>query len=422
MKNADLLCRVTKAAGSSFLVTRLPRPIIDSSLHRAEDGKSDETAVTQGCAKRILQPGITPASVYKPSASSSLHSLFNHNLLFIPDSHRTKTPDIFIQESKMAPSAMPETLRNGDAKIDEKSDMKPGMIGDIRNLYQSKPDDCGKTTWVETYPDDLTKAAENAESAKYALLIRNKKCYNGRKSLEIDSIVIQSPLLKKSLGQVLKGYPGVTTGLDRLTFSAPFKPFVHRWKNLVHVLEQESDAEAKSHLSLLHRVLEQELHDDLKALDDYILNGVITFNTCWMLFEPGVLVFGSKSGQAAVAKLKDGSYRETRCGNIFHLPCTMVDWDGENFGLATANFAIGEFGGTAKITQLSAHPLSYHPRLEKIKADLIQRGKAFEALSGYHYKHYQGTAVGQGPWGPIKYNVSSMFAKLSSSTHLYTAG
>lgn len=28
-------------------------------------------------------------------------------------------------------------------------------------------------------------------------------------------------------------------------------------------------------------------------------------------------------------------------------------------------------------------------------------------MSGYHYKQYEGIAIGQGPWGPIKYNVDS---------------
>ena len=168
-----------------------------------------------------------------------------------------------------------ESVREGKAVEDAESDVKRGMISDIKNLYQSKKDDSGRTTWVDTYPNDLAAAAENAESEKYALLIRNRKCYNGRKSLEIDSIVVQSPLLKTSLGEVLKGYPGVTTTLERLSFNAPFKPFVHRWKNLLQVLEDEKDEEAKSHLLILHRVLEAELRDDLKALESYILNGVI---------------------------------------------------------------------------------------------------------------------------------------------------
>ncbi|KAL9129704.1 MAG: hypothetical protein Q9217_001907 [Psora testacea] len=37
-----------------------------------------------------------------------------------------------------------------------------------------------------------------------------------------------------------------------------------------------------------------------------MLNGVIAFRTCWMLFEPGILNFGMKAGQPAVAGLGNG--------------------------------------------------------------------------------------------------------------------
>ena len=282
-----------------------------------------------------------------------------------------------------------------------------GMISEVKNLYESKPDNRGRTTWVDTFPDDLENAAENAESARFALLVRNKKDYSGRKSLRIDSIVIQSPLLKASLGRILESYPGITTTLDRLTFSPPFQPFVHRWSRLVEELENEDDQESKSHLELFHRILATELMDNLKARDDFILNGVITHDTCWMIFEPGTIVFTVQDGQKCAAQFNSGRYIESRCGMTYQLSCQVADWDGENFGLGNVIYNLWEFEGTAKITKLSAFPLNYHPNLEKTKAELIERGKTFEALSGYHYKLYQGIAIGEGPWGPIKYNVDS---------------
>lgn len=69
-------------------------------------------------------------------------------------------------------------------------------------------------------------------------------------------------------------------------------------------------------------------------------------------------------------------------------------------------FKVWEWEGTKSITKLSAYPLEYHPNLRKLKQELMARGKLFESLSGYHYKDYSGIAIGQGPWGPIKYNVS----------------
>lgn len=97
---------------------------------------------------------------------------------------------------------------------------------------------------------------------------------------------------------------------------------------------------------------------------------------------------------------------QTKCGNAYRLSCEYVDWDGENFGFGGKTLDIWEFRGTAKIHALSAFPLDYHPAINRVKEELIQRGKAFKTLRGYHYKHYQGIASAQGPWGPVKYNVS----------------
>ena len=292
---------------------------------------------------------------------------------------------------------------------------KAGMITDVKNLYEGKPDSRNRTTWVDKYPDDLEAAAENDETARYALLIRNKKCYDGRKMLKMDSVVVQSPLLKKALGSILNAYPGVTTTLDRLDFKAPFKPFVHRWANVVAALESEEDPETKSHLDLFHRTMGEELKDDLKARDDYIQNKVITWDTCWMIFEPGTTVFSVEDKQNCAFRLKNGSYVETpRCGPAFALDCEKVDWDGEAFGLGQTKTLIYAFQGTKPITKLTAFPLEYHDNVAAMEKELTDRGKVFEQLAGYHYKHYRGVAIGQGMWGPIKYNVSSQFSGLRS--------
>ena len=304
---------------------------------------------------------------------------------------------------------------NGKAAIANESNTKEGdqkpkakqvMISDVKNLYEGKPDHRGRTTWVDKYPDDLEEAAENAESARYALLIRNKKSYDGRKKLQMDSIVVQSPLLKEAFAEVLRDYPGVTVTLDRLTFQAPFKPFVHRWARLKTALEVATDPETKAHLELFHRVMGDELQDDLKARDDYISNRVITWDTCWMIFEPGTIVFGLDDKQECAFRLTSGSYVETKCGPAFALDCESVDWDGECFGFDSKRLLIYQFLGTKPITKLTSFPLEYHPDLDNIKKALVERGKAFERLSGYHYKHYRGVAVGYGIWGPVKYNVS----------------
>ena len=309
----------------------------------------------------------------------------------------------------MARTKAPEVdgaANDGVNGTDTELKIDAGTISDAKNLYESKPDEHGQSTWVDKYPDDIEEAAENAETARYALLIRNKKSYDGRKKLQMHSIVVQSPLLKLALGGILKDYPGITTTLDRLTFDAPFKPFVHRWSNLVDALKDEKDEKTKDHLELLHRIMEAELKDDLKARDDFIVNKVITWDTAWMIFEPGTIVFSRNGKQDRAFRLKSGSNVETRYGEAYALDCEQIDWDGETFGFASNRLHINAYQGTSPITQLSAYPLKYHPDLDKVKNELVERGRAFERLSGYHYKHYKGVAAGQGAWGPVKYSVS----------------
>lgn len=119
---------------------------------------------------------------------------------------------------KVDPTSEPVVPVNGSAKADgnpaandkeEEAEevTKVGMECDLKNLYQ-KEDDRGRHTWTDKYPDDLDEAAENEITARYAILVRNKKSFDSRKKLEIDSIVVQSPLLKNVLSKVLKDYPG----------------------------------------------------------------------------------------------------------------------------------------------------------------------------------------------------------------------
>lgn len=158
-----------------------------------------------------------------------------------------------------------------------------GSVSEVKNIYKSSKDKDGNWTWVDTYPKDTPEPAENAVTDTYAVLVRNVKSQNGRKKLEANSIVIQSPWLKKALGDViLKDYPGVVCELKRLTFEAPFKPFVHRWADLVEYMGREDvDETTKSHLEILHGVLKYEIGDQVKAYEDYVLNGVITFEHLW---------------------------------------------------------------------------------------------------------------------------------------------
>lgn len=103
-------------------------------------------------------------------------------------------------------------LSNGTNHSKDTKSTLPGMECGIKDLYQGPEDNHGRFTWTDKYPEDLEKAAEDEVTARFAILVRHKKCFDdSRKNLEIHSIVIQSPLLKQVLGVVLADYPGISS-------------------------------------------------------------------------------------------------------------------------------------------------------------------------------------------------------------------
>ncbi|KAJ5225625.1 hypothetical protein N7468_006850 [Penicillium chermesinum] len=282
----------------------------------------------------------------------------------------------------------------------------PGTICDIRNVYQTKPDENGETTWTKDFPKSLVAPVEDAESAQYAVIVRNSKCYDGRKSLKIHSIVVQSEPLKEFLGKVLEGYPGVTTTLERLEFNSPFKPMVHRWENFLEIRAKEQDPTTKQHADLLHKILEEELRDTITRKNDLIRNKVITHELVWSIFEPGDVMIHTSDGRTR-AFIFDKDVIDGR-SKAWTLTGKYVDHDGENFGYRDKDFEIYPFIGTVPITSLAVSPLKYHADQNSIRESLIARGKLWEEHKGYHYKQYRGIAHGfNHDVEIVKYHVNS---------------
>ena len=88
--------------------------------------------------------------------------------------------------------------------------------------------------------------------------------------------------------------------------------------------------------------------------------------------------------------------------------CQHVDWDGEKFGMAGTVLKIRQFDGTVKISDLTAMPVQYCRSGNTVRAALIERGRTWEKLAGYHYEHYTGTGTGRGDDGRMSvFNINS---------------
>jgi len=129
-----------------------------------------------------------------------------------------------------------------------------GMKPETMTLFEGPPKCACCINWVEEYPDDIKENIEGAEGAgQYALLVRKRKSHNkdNPDPLELDSILIRSPLIKRVLEGVFRGYPGITVKLEHLSFKAPFAPFLHRWSAFEKAAQSEVHEETQKHMKLL---------------------------------------------------------------------------------------------------------------------------------------------------------------------------
>ncbi|XWW97916.1 hypothetical protein V2A60_005912 [Cordyceps javanica] len=291
------------------------------------------------------------------------------------------------------------TLSDGSQKSEIESQktekIMVGMVADTKDLF-AKFDADGNRSWSDKPPTDLEEAAENETTQKYAIIVRKKKPKraSSSKPLVIDSLIIQSPLLKNALGDILQDYPGITTDVTRLKFFAPFECFVHRWEELEEaVIDEDRDAASREHLRLLHTILSDELGATVQLRKDFLKNKVTDFEHCWLLFTPGCTILTQLHGHTVAARFNSGKYVETNCGPMYSISCSYVDWDGVRVGWAEKTTGISQFLGTKPFSNLSCYPLEHHPNRASIETDLRRRGRRWESLQGFRYKAYKGVAV-----------------------------
>ncbi|PHH80674.1 hypothetical protein CDD80_354 [Ophiocordyceps camponoti-rufipedis] len=269
-----------------------------------------------------------------------------------------------------------------------------GLVAESKELY-AKLDEHRNISWTDKKPDDFEEVSENEETAKYAVIVRKQKSQDADvRSLVIDSLIIQSPYLKRILADVLEGYPGILTDVARLKLRAPFECLVHRWDRLETAAhDPELEGAAKEHLELLMSIMRQELGPVIQLREDYFKNKAVAFEHAWTLFPPGCTVLGHKNGKPVAAKFRRGYYVETPCGKIYTLKCRIIEWDGCTMGWTDLDQHIPAFLGTMPFTSLPCHPLEYDDQAAGVKAMLTERGRRFEALAGYCYRSYRGVAI-----------------------------
>lgn len=294
-----------------------------------------------------------------------------------------------------------DDLSSTEPEEDTGPPVEPGMLLESKDLYRSNP----REEWSVWAPEDIgMDAKETDASAKFALIVKRDRIQgdDGSSELQLNSVKVQSPLVKESLGPVFANYPGINTNLKNLNFYAPFREFFYRRKEFFQVSKQlENDETKGAHFKLLFDIIHAEIEPHIKEVEDLMLNNSINFNYLWAIFEPGMEIYSMVDGQHRLYRLSSSNYVSLSDGTkLFCLSCQFIDTDGVHFGYNSATLTIAHFADIMPLAELTVLPAYMKPDMESIYAKLLDRGKKFEVLNGCHYKAYSGVYISASDsWG-----------------------
>lgn len=280
--------------------------------------------------------------------------------------------------------------------------LQTGSKLEIQELYSAGKTTCQCCiTWTDK--DPFKSSDENGDSVnskkkkqEACAIIRKREAHGGESELKTHSIQINSTRIKTLLANVFADDLSIDPSAPILTFTPPFASLIHRWEKLVKVVDEEADEDNKAFISLLKEMLDPEVQEPLKALKHLEETGCIPYDQIVLAFIPGEVIIFSENGQLEAGILRSVETRtepfdQSRSYCVFDVD--VVDWDGEQFGFLSKKWTLGPYLDGRSLIDLNVYPLRVHPNLEKVKSDLIQRGRRFEELQGRHFMSYKGSAT-----------------------------
>lgn len=156
----------------------------------------------------------------------------------------------------------------------------------------------------------------------------------------------------------------------------------------------KDDETSAGYLKLLLDWIDKELQESFTASQRFHSSELrpISYEHLWTIFKPGNLAFTRVLGYPRAYRIRGGWY-ETDGEPCFAVRVQFIDYDGEKFGTCKTIFRIPKYTGHMRCADLNIMPFEFHPNYEKLREQLLERGRRFRDLAGRHFMFYSGVAV-----------------------------
>lgn len=218
-----------------------------------------------------------------------------------------------------------------------------------------------------------------------------------RHTLQLDdwiteSITIQNPDMKAHLRDALANYQDFDLELEGWTFRAPFKPLVHRWDRLNDTLNSITETLHREAVKQLIAFLNPILTPAVEALATTRRCGKVSFQDIWHIFPPGELVITTFYGVEAACRVIKYEKRDFPVVR-WVISLEYIDWNGERCGYTNTKVNINDFDGWRYVVDLPVYPITFNESASQTRSRIIDRGRRFETLRGYHFQTCVGTKI-----------------------------
>ncbi|KAF5973637.1 AAA family ATPase [Fusarium bulbicola] len=211
---------------------------------------------------------------------------------------------------------------------------------------------------------------------------------------QTESFTIQSSGMRAVISTVLDKYQDLDLDVEKWTFKPPFMPLVHRWDRLLSLCESKDEGHEPEAAAKLLEFLTPILAPKVDALVKTRETGNVMFDDLWQIFAPHEFVITKFYGVEAVCRVtKYELVKQPPKPSYWEIHMEYIDWNGNRCGYAKTMIIIPEFAAYRRVTSLPAYPLSFHNSPSKIRKQMTERGRKFEALRGYHFQTCSGSKI-----------------------------
>ena len=171
--------------------------------------------------------------------------------------------------------------------------------------------------------------------------------------------------------------------------------------------EENPDPSLVADLKVALQYVEEEHGNNIASLENMLPDNEITWKLLWALFKPNTMMyhFHEYTEQAQVLQMRTMKVKYRRDNTPYWvISCDMIADDGLKFGYTKVlgiasrpveyqELEIDEFDGARKIQDLIVYPLKFAHDPEKIRSDLIERGKKYVQMVGHTFWETSGPAL-----------------------------